>query len=307
MPLQIKYRPRSFKTFVGSESTTKALQSKLKSDDPPHSYLLTGPSGCGKTTLARIISKYLRAGKHNFIELDSASDRSINGIREIRKQMMLAPIGKGKARVWLLDECHQLTRDAQEALLKALEDPPSHVYFILATTDPQKLRDTLKRRCSHFAVETIGEEDLTDYLLGVVKKEEKEVIESAIDLIVDQCDGSIGKAMALLDTVIDLPLEEQEEAAESKIAEQKVAIDLCRALIKNSSWKSIAGILRGLKETKENPEGIRRAVLGYASSVILKQKNDQAYLILDCFKQPFYDSPFEQLVIACYEVVEGEG
>lgn len=306
MPLHLDYRPKKFAEFVGSESTAKALLSKLRSNDTPHAFLLTGPSGCGKTTLARIIAKYLRAGEHNFIEMDSASFRGIDTIREIRRQMMLAPIGKGKSRVWLLDECHQLSRDAQEALLKALEDTPSHVYFVLATTDPQKLRPTLKRRCSHYEVETVSDDVITEHLFWILAKEDKQSERETIEAIAEQSNGSIGVALSLLDAVIDLPLEDQAAAAESKAAELKASIDLCRALIKGSGWKAIAGILKGIKEAKEDPERVRRAVLGYCTSILLNGKKDNiAFLIMDCFKQPFFDSPFEQLVLACYEVVEG--
>lgn len=304
MPLHLDYRPERFADFVGSLTTVRSLRAKLDSDDCPHAFLLTGPSGCGKTTLARIIAHKLNAGDHNFTEMDSASFRGIDTIRTLRNNMLLAPVGNSDARVWLLDECHQLTKDSQEALLKALEDAPSHVYFILATTDPQKLKDTLKRRCAHYTVTPLKDDEILDYLQWVAEDQDKQVVEEAIDIILEQSAGSLGKALMLLDTIIDLPPDDQEDSVAEKAETEAVAIDLCRALMGASTkWKQIAQILTGLKANKEDPERIRRAVLGYCSTILLKGKNPQAYLVMDSFRDGFYDAPMAQLILACYEAM----
>jgi DNA polymerase-3 subunit gamma/tau len=310
MPLHIDYRPDNFDDFVGSENTIHALKAKLKSKDLPHAYLFTGPSGCGKTTLARILARILGAtDSYNYSEVDSASYTGIDDVRSIRSKMRMAPTGKAKARVWLLDECHRMSSQALDGFLKALEDTPSHVYFIFATTELQSLLkkcSAIKRRFAHYVLEPVSNEEMREQLNWVVECEEKEVTEDTITYIIEQAEGSIGKALSILDTIIDLPLDKMEEAAEEKAEELKAAIDLCRGLISRPKWSNVSSILKDMKKAKEDPERIRRAVLGYCTAILLKGKNDQAYLVMDCFKKPFYDSPFEQLVLACYEVVEGE-
>ena len=312
MSLHIDYRPDCFDEFIGSDTAVRALISKLDSEDRPHAYLITGPSGCGKTTLGRIIASQLGAlaeeedpgNSRNYKEMDSADFRGIDTIREIRRQMRLAPMGSSGARTWLLDECHQLTKDAQEALLKALEDTPAHVYFILATTDPGKLKDTLKRRCTHFEVSPLPDDDMQEFLEGVVDAEEKKVPTAVIESIMDAALGSPGKALVLLDKIIDLPAKDMGNEVETASRQLNQAIDLCRSIIKKEKWTKIAKTLRDLRS--ENPEGLRHMILKYCASILLKEDNARAYLIMDAFREPFYDAPFEKLVLACYESLYAE-
>lgn len=307
MSLHLSYRPDELNEFLGSETTIKALESKLNSEDRPHSYLITGPSGCGKTTLGRIIARKVGAllededplNSRNYKEMDSADFRGIDTIRNIRQQIRMSPIGGAQSRAWLLDECHQLTKDAQEALLKALEDTPKHVYFILATTDPDKLKDTLKRRCQHFQVSPFSEDLMEEFLKDIVEAEEKKVPDSVIEQIADSSIGSPGKALVILDKIIDLPSEDMEEEIKSISRQLNQAIDLCRAIIKKEKWTKITKILKDLQ--KDDAEGIRRMVLKYCASILLKKVDSGAFLIMDAFRDPFYDSPYEKLILACYE------
>src|SRR5437773_2031788 len=124
-----KHRPRKFADVVGQPRAVAALESMVAAGEVPHSVLFAGPSGTGKTTLARILARELGCGK-NFKEINAAESRGIDSIREVQSVMGLAPMG-GKCRVWLWDEAHRLTPDSQSALLKTLEDTPSHVYFML--------------------------------------------------------------------------------------------------------------------------------------------------------------------------------
>lgn len=307
MSLHLSYRPDELDEFLGSETTIKALESKLNSEDRPHSYLITGPSGCGKTTLGRIIARKVGAllededplNSRNYKEMDSADFRGIDTIRNIRQQIRMSPIGGAQSRAWLLDECHQLTKDAQEALLKALEDTPKHVYFILATTDPDKLKDTLKRRCQHFQVSPFSEDLMEEFLKDIVEAEEKKVPDSIIEQIADNSAGSPGKALVILDKIIDLPSKDMEKEIESVSRQLNQAIDLCRAIIKKEKWTKITKILKDLQ--KDDAESIRRMVLKYCASILLKKEDSGAYLIMDAFRNPFYDCPFEKLILACYE------
>ena len=160
MSLSRKYRPQSLDEIYGNKAVVKSLGSVLNKKEVPPAFLFTGNSGCGKTSLARIAATQLGCTGHDFKEVDSADFRGIDTIRGIRRQMRLKSMSG--IRVWLLDECHKMSGDAQSALLKALEDPPSHVYFMLATTDPQKLLKTIRNRCVHFEVQPLGNSEIRE-------------------------------------------------------------------------------------------------------------------------------------------------
>ncbi len=297
MPLYLDYRPLVFDEIAGNEGTVSALKAMLKRDDRPHAFLFTGSSGTGKTTLARIVANELGAKDHDLIEMDSASCRGIDDIRQIQKQTRLQPL-TSPCRVWILDEIHRATGDAQAALLKALEDTPSHVYFMLCTTDPQKLLPTIVNRCSQFKLEPLNDSEMTSLLIEIGDAEELEISEEVLDRIVDTSGGSSRKALVTMDKLIGLDPGQMLQAVGGIMETDKQIIDLCRALIKKESWKTICGILDGL--SKEEPEGVRRAVLGYADAVLRKGDSARAFLILDAFESNFYDSGKAGLTRACY-------
>lgn len=308
MSLPIDYRPTEFEDFVGSEASVRALKSKVEKTDPPHSYLITGPSGCGKTTLGRIAAGWLINVEHlednaNYVELDAASFGLKDTVRNIRRQMNKAPIGDGEARVWLLDECHQLTKDAQEALLKALEDTPGHVYFILCTTEPEKLKTTLKRRCVPIEVFPVGEEELYDLLIHILDQEQKPIPKEILEEIMDKSLGSPGLALQQLELVMDLEDKDMKQVIQDYQDVQAQSIELCRALIRKESWKKITKILNGGLLDNTNIESIRIAVLRYAVKIMLGKDSANAYLIADAFKMSFYNDPKERLILACYEAI----
>lgn len=301
MPLQHKHRPSMFKQVVGNKAVVHSLMKVLGRgpEEIPHAFLFSGIAGTGKTTLARIVRKKLGCSKHDFHELDSADFRGIETVRDIRRNMHLSP-GYGPCRVYNMDECHQLTKDAQEGLLKALEDTPKHVFFILTTSEPEKLKESLKRRCSHHHLEPVIEEEVLPFLRTICEQEKKKVPDDVLERISIDCLGSPGIALATLDKIIDLDPEEMNDAAATMIAQQNESIELCRALIKRANWKEVSGIIKGIKQ---EPESVRRAVLGYASAVLLNGGNKQAFLILDCFARNYYDNGKAGLVMSAYESV----
>ena len=175
MSLFNKYRPTSFDEIKGNKQIISSLPELLQKDDRPHSFLIHGPTGCGKTTIGRIIANELGCVGSDFREVDSADFRGIDTIREIRKNSLFKPL-EGKVRVWLIDECNKLTNDAQNALLKILEDSPPHVYFVLCTTDPQKLIPAIKGRCAQYQVAPLLERELFG-LLRKIARDEGETLE----------------------------------------------------------------------------------------------------------------------------------
>lgn len=296
-----KHRPKRLKRMVGNKETVHTLTNMLERNTLPHTILLSGPSGCGKTTIARILRAALECHLMDFRELNCSDFRGIETIREITRTMTLAPTG-GLCRIYLLDEVHQLSRDAQHAALKILEDTPSHVYFFLCTTDPQKLLKTILTRCCHLPVRFLLEEEIELLVRRVSKKEEIVLDKSLVEDIAEHAQGSARQALVLLDKIRNLPKKDRAKALQHQGDEEAEAIELCRALIKKASWKTVAKIL---KQIKSEPETVRWAVLGYARAVLLSTKNHQAYEVICAFENPFYDSKAAGLTRACYEACFG--
>lgn len=303
MTLYLKHRPQTFDDIVGNKETVSSLESMLQRDDRPHAFLFYGPSGTGKTTLGRIVANELGCSKTDFKEVDSADFRGIDTIRGIRSQSVYKPL-EGPCRVWLLDEVHQLSKDGQNALLKALEDTPKHVYYILCTTDPQKLIDTIKGRCSQFETSLLSETEMTKLIHRVTKVEGESLEKEVRKQIVQDSLGHARNALQILDQVLSVEPDQRVVVAKKSAEQQSQTIELCRALLNGEPWKKVSNILSGL--SKSDFENIRRAVLGYCSSVLLKGDNPQAAAVMEEFVDPFYNSGFPGLVLACYSVIFGE-
>lgn len=300
MSLATKYRPKMLKDFLGNEEVTKSLRTMMEREEIPHTLLFTGPSGCGKTTLARIVAARLKCSQYDFTENNAADFRGIDSVRDILRQMTLAPMS-GPCRVWLLDECHQLSKDAQHALLKALEDTPKHVYFLLATTDPEKLLPTIKTRCVTFDVKPLDDDSMGTLINGILQKESvQELPDEVLAQIIFDSLGSARMALSILDKIINMEPADMLEAAKQQAANQNEAIDLCRALIGKRPWKEVARIVQGIQQ---EPESVRRAVLGYAQAVLLKSGQPQAYVVMDSFRQDFFTTGKPGLTMAAYMAV----
>lgn len=300
--LYLKYRPSSLEEVLGNTEIVEALDSMLSNKEKcPHSFLLAGPTGCGKTTIGRIISARLGCSGSDFVEVDSADFRGIDTVREIRKQSQYKPL-EGSCRVWLIDECHKMTGDAQNALLKILEDTPNHVYFILCTTEPNKLLKTIQGRCSIFNVKQLEASQTIKLLRRVVRAEGETLEKEVYEQIAQDSMGHSRNALQILDQVLRVDPEKRLETAKRSAEEQSQSIELCRALLGKKSWKEVQTILNGLKD--QDPESIRRHVLGYCQSVLLKSDMPLAGLVLENFLEPFYNTGFPGLVYACYSVVK---
>lgn len=303
MSLYLKHRPKTLEGVKGNGELILTLTGMLSDIETcPHSFLLHGETGCGKTTIARIIANELGCVGEDLQEVDIGDYRGIDTIREIRRNSLFSPIN-GTARVWIMDECQKMTGDAQNALLKILEDTPPHVYFILCTTDPQKLLPAIKGRCISLQVLPLQEVEMRILLKRVLRKESKTIEDLVLTQIVESAKGHPRNALQILEQVLSVPQEKQLEIAKKTESETTQAIDLCRALIKQASWTTIAKILSGMKE--QEAESVRRVVLGYCQSILLSGKDEPLCgLILEEFLTPFYDSGWPQLTYACYSVTK---
>jgi DNA polymerase-3 subunit gamma/tau len=200
-----KYRPTTFSQAVGQEHITKTLRKAIDSDRISHAYLFTGPRGVGKTSVARILAHEVNGITYDddsthldIIEIDAASNRRIDEIRDLRDKVHTAPTS-AKYKIYIIDEVHMLTREAFNALLKTLEEPPAHVIFILATTEVHKLPETIISRTQRFSFKPADTKTLTDYLGKVAKKEKIKVTPEALNLLAEHGRGSFRDSMSLLD------------------------------------------------------------------------------------------------------------
>lgn len=307
MPLHLDHRPQTWDEIAGKDNLDNARRlSKLLASSPeevPHSYLFCGPPGCGKTTLARITARELGCSDGDYIEMDSAQFRGIETVRSLRQHAQLAP-STGPCRVWLIDECHRLTTDAQEGLLKLLEDTPKHVFLLLATTEPEMLKETLRSRCHRFDVFRLNIYEMIKFLKKAIRREGQDVPKNVLSIIAKSAYGSPRKGLIGLEQVLSVPEEEYLKAAKSIGTEgiESEIRELCQGLIKGKGWKAISEVLSKL-ENKEDAEKVRRAVLGYAHRVLVGGDSYEAYITLESFQRPTWDmGGWPAITFSCYKV-----
>jgi len=204
MPEQVlyrKYRPQKFSEVLGQEQITQVLEASIQNGKLAQSYLFAGPRGTGKTSVARLLAKMLGCSSRDLFEIDGASNRGIDEIRALREAVNTLPF-ESPYKVYIIDEVHMLTKDAFNALLKTLEEPPSYVIFILATTEPHKVIETIISRCQTHYFKKPSLEILKKLVLGVAKKEGISLAEEVASLLAFLGDGSFRDTLGLLQKVI---------------------------------------------------------------------------------------------------------
>lgn len=217
-----KYRPSTFEEVIGQEHITQTISKSIVQGKIAHAYLFSGAHGVGKTSLARIIAKALNCEQGptdkpcgvcsacvqmaegnalDIIEIDGASNRGIDNIRSIIESSRISPVS-GKYKIYIIDEVHQITVDAFNALLKTLEEPPSHVVFILATTEAEKVLSTIKSRCQQYTFRNLSIDDIENILKHILSKENIEYHDDAVFLIAKNARGSVRDAETILEKMI---------------------------------------------------------------------------------------------------------
>ena len=196
-----KYRPQEFSEVKDQEHIVTVLEGAIKKKQIPHALLFSGTRGTGKTTLARIFAKEIGVSDIDVYEIDAASNRGIDDIRELKEAVHTLPY-ESERKVYIIDEVHMLTKEAFNALLKTLEEPPDHVVFILATTEEEKLLDTILSRCQVFKMRSPSREVLSEVVMDIAKKENFKMNSDAADLIAIAADGSFRDALGVTQKVI---------------------------------------------------------------------------------------------------------
>lgn len=212
-----KYRPKNFDEIAGQKVIIKTLKNAIKNDRIAHAYLFCGPRGTGKTSTAKIFARAINCEKDStgcnecenctlalennhpdIIEIDAASNNGVEEVRELIEKVKYAPL-KGKYKIYIIDEVHMMTKNAYNALLKTIEEPPQHVIFIFATTEPNKVLPTILSRCQRFDFTKVSKEDMKEALMKVCDAENIKIEENALAQIINLADGGMRDALSILD------------------------------------------------------------------------------------------------------------
>lgn len=305
MELYRKYRPKAFAEVVGQPEVIGIIRGWIKNNNVPHAILLEGPSGCGKTTIARILANELGAvGMLNYAEINVAEERGVRMVADLGEDVNHNLTGDN--RVWVLDEVQGLLKPAQQSLLKKLEEAPDYAYFVLCTTNAEKLLPTVLNRCSRLYLRLLDEGSIKKMLKAVLTKEKRlDVPDRVLDAIAQCCNGSGRQAMVKLEQCLTTTNPDNMLKAVTETGDEfEVSIrDLCSLLTNKGSWSEIARILLDLKE---EPETVRRSVLGWFMSALLKGwarriGNDALANAIKVLEMPTYDSGKAGLVREIYE------
>jgi DNA polymerase III subunit gamma/tau len=284
-----KYRPSTFSEVVGQEHVTRTLGNAFATDRVHHAFLFCGPRGCGKTTVARIVGKALNCTNHkdgdhgepcgvcdacvsisigsavDYQEMDGASNRGIDAIRELTEAVRYQPAVL-KKKVYVIDEVHMLTTEAFNALLKTLEEPPPHVTFVLATTEPHKLPNTILSRCQRYDFKLVPASRLAQHLTSIFAKESLAIEANAISLLVRESGGSVRDALSLSDQIISYvgggTITEQHVAEVLGVADRSLTRTLVTSLASGDAGAALSAVESAIERGVDEVQ-LARAIVRY--------------------------------------------
>lgn len=242
-----KYRPQAFKEVIGQEHVVKVLEGAIKLGNVSHAYIFSGSRGTGKTSVARILAREIGTSANDLVEMDAASNRGIDDVREIRDSVNTLPF-ESKYKVYIIDEVHMLTRDAWNAFLKTLEEPPAHVVFIMATTEIEKVPETVVSRCQTFTFRRPNQATLKDFALKIARQEGATLEPAAAELVALLGDGSFRDAHGILEKVLSSTKDKKITRAEVEVVTGAPKAELVRDILEAIVEKNLE---KGMKAVGE--------------------------------------------------------
>ena len=304
-----RVRPTKLSEVLGNHTTLEGLKALLlgagKGTEVPHAFLFQGPTGCGKTTMARIMATELGAVEMDVVEYNAANTRGIDTVRELVQSAQFAPL-MGSVRAFILDESHQLTGAAQEALLKAVEDCADYCYFFFCSTNPEQIIPTLRNRCAIYQVGTLRNSEMRTLLVAACTKLGILVPKKLVlDSIIAAAEGCPRTALVCLEQVWRLKPEEALDVVVSGAMQQKDFGDFCRELVskRTGRWEAVRTFFAALE--RSDPERIRRGVLGYLRSCLAAEHDvelaDRYATMIRLFEPPIFSSGEAGLLRAVFE------
>ena len=304
LALARKYRPSKFEEVIGQDHVIRTLSNAIRLERVHHAFLFTGARGVGKTTMARALARALNCetgatanpcGKCSLcheiaagtsidvLEIDGASNTGVDRVRDLRDNVRFLP-AKARTKIYIIDEVHMLSTAAFNALLKTLEEPPPHVKFIFATTEPQKIPITILSRCQRFDFRKVGSKELTKHFESVLEREGVELSDRALAAVVRQARGSVRDGMSLLDQVLSFA---GDSAQDDEIFEALGVVDrsvmgrLVSALQAKNATEALA-IVRDLDNRGHDPHEVAQALAGYCRDLaVVLGTEGQAEALLD--------------------------
>jgi DNA polymerase-3 subunit gamma/tau len=241
------YRPQTFAEVRGQSQVTDVLEKAIKNKKIAHAYLFAGGRGTGKTSVARILSRELGVSDKDLYEMDAASNRGIDDIRALREGVYAMPF-ESPYKFYILDEAHMLTKDAWNALLKTIEEPPAHAIFVLCTTERDKVPDTIQSRCELYTFKQPSREVLAQIVADVAKKEGYALERSAAEFIALLAEGSFRDALSILQKVLAVSKDKKIDVSEVETVSGAPRGEVVRQLIKALAEKNSSNALRAIQQ-----------------------------------------------------------
>ncbi len=298
-----KWRPESFDDVIGQDAVVDSLLHVCNTKSS-QAFLFQGPSGTGKTTLARIAARALGCAVPHY-EIDAATHTGVDDMRSVQEALRYKPLGV-KRRAIIIDECHRLSANAWDSLLKSVEEPPKHIAWFFCTTNAAKVPNTIKTRCTSFTLKAVSDDELLHLVKDVAEAEKFKVSPAVLDLVVKEANGSPRQALSNLSVCANTKDRKDAATILRSAVDNDATIQFCRFIAKGGSWAMAMNHVKALVDT--NPESVRIVTTNYIGAILKNAKKDEEAMrllqILDAFAEPYTTSTDQtQLMISIGRVL----